>query len=101
MKETTIKISETKIITKRVGNITIIKETFFHSMVNDIFTFACLMFCFWFNCHFIGNNYFVNFLIFIGFCWGMFILKTKTNKDKYFYNVNEEKFEEIKQILKK
>ena len=101
MQETTTKTTETKVILNKNNHITIIKETFFQSMVNDIFTFTCIIFCFWFNYHFIGNNYFVNFLILLFIIFGVYFLRTKTDKDKYFYNVSKEQFEEIKQILKK
>lgn len=101
MKETITKTTETKVILNKNYYITILKDTFLLSTVKNLFTVVCLLFSFWFNYHFIGNSYFVNFLILVGFFCGMFILVDTTNKDKYFYNVSKGQFEEIKQILKK
>jgi hypothetical protein len=45
----------------------ILKENTLESLVQDTFTFASIVFSFWFNYRFIGNNHTLDILLFITF----------------------------------
>ena len=82
------------------------QETLLKSILSDIFTILALAFLFWFNYHFIGGSYIVNFLILLG----IVAYVSKANRlcilliggSKYYsiyHKVNPKKIEEIKKIL--
>lgn len=103
MKEQTIiNTRETTLIVKKnVYNVIINTETFFVSMLKDIFSIFMLLSALWFNYNFMGNSYIMIFIIvlmlFVYIAKLVFIF---LKSDRYFFNVSYDNIEKIKQQLK-
>ena len=103
MKEQTIINTReaTFIVKKNVYNVIINTETFFVSMLKDIFSIFMLLSALWFNYNFMGNSYIMIFIIALmlfGYSAKMFFILLKS--DRYFFNVSYDNIEKIKQQLK-
>ena len=103
MKEQTIikTIETTLIVKKNAYNVIINTETFFVSMLKDIFSVFMLLSALWFNYNFMGNSYIMIFIIvlmlFVYIAKLVFIF---LKSDRYFFNVSYDNIEKIKQQLK-
>lgn len=81
------------------------QETLLKSILSDTFSILALAFLFWFNYHFIGGSYIVNFLILLGiilYLSKVFEYKKYMIDHKHcsiYYRVSPKKIEEIKKIL--
>ena len=98
-KQTTIK--STLIVKKNVYNVIINTETFFVSMLKDIFSIFMLLSALWFNYNFMGNSYIMIFIIALmlfGYSAKLVFIFLKS--DRYFFNVSYDNIEKIKQQLK-
>lgn len=103
MKEQTIINTReaTFIVKKNVYNVIINTETFFVSMLKDIFSIFMLLSALWFNYNFMGNSYimiFIIVLILFGYSAKLVFIFLKS--DRYFFNVSYDNIEKIKQQLK-
>ena len=103
MKEQTIINTReaTLIVKKNAYNIIINTETFFVSMLKDIFSIFMLLSTLWFNYNFMGNSYIMIFIIalmFFVYIAKLFVILLKS--DRYFFNVSYDNIEKIKQQLK-
>jgi hypothetical protein len=103
MKEQTIiNTRETTLIVKKnVYNVIINTETFFVSMLKDIFSIFMLLSALWFNYNFLGNSYIMIFIIILmlfGYSAKLVFIFLKS--DRYFFNVSYDNIEKIKQQLK-
>ena len=103
MKEQTIINTReaTFIVKKNVYNVIINTETFFVSMLKDIFSIFMLLSALWFNYNFMGNSYIMIFIIALmlfGYSAKMFFILLKS--DRYFFNVSYDNIEKIKKQLK-
>ena len=103
MKEQTIINTReaTFIVKKNVYNVIINTETFFVSMLKDIFSIFMLLTALWFNYNFMGNSYimiFIIVLILFGYSAKLVFIFLKS--DRYFFNVSYDNIEKIKQQLK-
>ena len=103
MKEQTIINTReaTLIVKKNAYNIIINTETFFVSMLKDIFSIFMLLSALWFNYNFLGNSYimiFIIVLILFVYIAKLFVILLKS--DRYFFNVSYDNIEKIKQQLK-
>jgi hypothetical protein len=103
MKEQTIiNTRETTLIVKKnVYNVIINTETFFLSMLKDIFSIFMLLSALWFNYNFMGNSYIMIFIIILmlfGYSAKLVFIFLKS--DRYFFNVSYDNIEKIKQQLK-
>ena len=104
MKEKTIiNTAETTLIVKKnMYNVTINTETFFVSMLKDIFTIFMLLYALWFNYNCMGNSYIIIFIIvsmLFGYSAKLVFIFLKS--DRYFFNVSYDDIEKIKQQLKR
>ena len=103
MKEQTIINTReaTLIVKKNAYNVIINTETFFVSMLKDIFSIFMLLSALWFNYNFMGNSYIMIFIIvlmlFVYIAKLVFIF---LKSDRYFFNVSYDNIEKIKQQLK-
>ena len=96
-----ITIKSTLIEKKNVYNVIINTETFFVSMLKDIFSIFMLLSALWFNYNFMGNSYimiFIIVLILFGYSAKLVFIFLKS--DRYFFNVSYDNIEKIKQQLK-
>ena len=96
-----ITIKSTLIEKKNVYNIIINTETFFVSMLKDIFSIFMLLSALWFNYNFMGNSYIMIFIIALmlfGYSAKLVFIFLKS--DRYFFNVSYDNIEKIKQQLK-
>ena len=96
-----ITIKSTLIEKKNVYNIIINTETFFVSMLKDIFSIFMLLYALWFNYNFMGNSYIMIFIIALmlfGYSAKLVFIFLKS--DRYFFNVSYDNIEKIKQQLK-
>ena len=96
-----ITIKSTLIEKKNVYNVIINTETFFLSMLKDIFSIFMLLSALWFNYNFMGNSYimiFIIVLILFGYSAKLVFIFLKS--DRYFFNVSYDNIEKIKQQLK-
>jgi hypothetical protein len=103
MKEQTIiNTRETTLIVKKnVYNVIINTETFFVSMLKDIFSIFMLLSALWFNYNFMGNSYIMIFIIaLILFVYIAKLVFIFLKSDRYFFNVSYDNIEKIKQQLK-
>lgn len=103
MKEQTIiNTRETTLIVKNnIYNVIINTETFFVSMLKDIFSIFMLLFALWFNYNFLGNSYIMIFIIaLILFSYSAKLVFIFLKSDRYFFNVSYDNIEKIKQQLK-
>jgi len=103
MKEQTIiNTRETTLIVKKnVYNVIINTETFFLSMLKDIFSIFMLLSALWFNYNFMGNSYIMIFIIaLILFVYIAKLVFIFLKSDRYFFNVSYDNIEKIKQQLK-
>lgn len=103
MKEQTIINTReaTFIVKKNVYNVIINTETFFVSMLKDIFSIFMLLTALWFNYNFMGNSYIMIFIIALmlfGYSAKLVFIFLKS--DRYFFNVSYDNIEKIKQQLK-
>ena len=103
MKEQTIINTReaTFIVKKNVYNVIINTETFFVSMLKDIFSIFMLLSALWFNYNFMDNSYIMIFIIALmlfGYSAKMVFIFLKS--DRYFFNVSYDNIEKIKQQLK-
>ena len=103
MKEQTIINTReaTFIVKKNVYNVIINTETFFVSMLKDIFSIFMLLSALWFNYNFMGNSYIMIFIIALmlfGYSAKLVFIFLKS--DRYFFNVSYDNIEKIKQQLK-
>lgn len=64
-----------------------LKESFFQSVMSDIFSFGLLLFGFWFNYAYCGASKFVNIVILIFFFIG--VTSRFNTKTKRFYSAKE------------
>ena len=84
-----ITIKSTLIEKKNVYNIIINTETFFVSMLKDIFSIFMLLSALWFNYNFMGNSYIMIFIIALmlfGYSAKLVFIFLKS--DRYFFNVS-------------
>ena len=96
-----ITIKSTLIEKKNVYNVIINTETFFLSMLKDIFSIFMLLSALWFNYNFMGNSYIMIFIIALmlfGYSAKLVFIFLKS--DRYFFNVSYDNIEKIKQQLK-
>ena len=96
-----ITIKSTLIVKKNVYNVIINTETFFVSMLKDIFSIFMLLSALWFNYNFMGNSYIMIFIIALmlfGYSAKLVFIFLKS--DRYFFNVSYDNIEKIKQQLK-
>ena len=103
MKEQTIinTIETTLIVKKNVYNVIINTETFFVSMLKDIFSVFMVLSALWFNYNFMGNSYIMIFIIaLIIFGYSAKLVFIFLQSDRYFFNVSYDNIEKIKQQLK-
>lgn len=103
MKEKTIiNTAETTLIVKEnMYNVIINTETFFVSMLKDIFTIFMLLSALWFNYNCMGNSYIIIFIIvLILFGYIAKLVSIILKSDRYFFNVSYDDIEKIKQQLK-
>ena len=103
MKEQTIINTReaTFIVKKNVYNVIINTETFFVSMLKDIFSIFMLLSALWFNYNFMGNSYIMIFIIaLILFGYSAKLVFIFLKSDRYFFNVSYDNIEKIKQQLK-
>lgn len=103
MKEQTIiNATETTLIVKKnIYTVTINTETFFVSMLKDIFTIFMLLSALWFNYNFMGNSYIMIFIIvLILFGYSAKLVSIFLKSDRYFFNVSYDDIEKIKKQLK-
>ena len=94
-------IKSTLIEKKNVYNVIINTETFFVSMLKDIFSIFMLLSALWFNYNFMGNSYIMIFIIALmlfGYSAKLVFIFLKS--DRYFFNVSYDNIEKIKQQLK-
>ena len=103
MKEqTVIKSTKTTLIVEETKyNVIINTETFFVSMLKDIFSIFMLLSVLWFNYNFMGNSYIMIFIIVLmlfGYSAKLVFIFLKS--DRYFFNVSYDNIEKIKKILK-
>ena len=94
-------IKSTLIEKKNVYNVIINTETFFLSMLKDIFSIFMLLSALWFNYNFMGNSYIMIFIIALmlfGYSAKLVFIFLKS--DRYFFNVSYDNIEKIKQQLK-
>lgn len=100
MKKQTI-IKSTLIVKKNVYNVIINTETFFVSMLKDIFSIFMLLSALWFNYNFLGNSCLMIFIIaLILFVYSAKLVVILLKSDRYFFNVSYDNIEKIKQQLK-
>ncbi len=101
-KQTIINTAETTLIVKKnIYTVTINTETFFVSMLKDIFTIFMLLSALWFNYNCMGNSYIVIFIIvLILFGYSAKLVSILLKSDRYFFNVSYDDIEKIKQQLK-
>jgi hypothetical protein len=75
------------------------KKSFIRRFLNNLNTFGCLGFSFYFNYKFIGGNDFFDSIIFI-----FFIISASgiimTEGKKHFFEVSDKKIKKIEDILK-
>ena len=96
-----ITIKSTLIEKKNVYNVIINTETFFLSMLKDIFSIFMLLSALWFNYNFMGNSYIMIFIIaLILFGYSAKLVFIFLKSDRYFFNVSYDNIEKIKQQLK-
>ena len=96
-----ITIKSTLIEKKNVYNVIINTETFFFSMLKDIFSIFMLLSALWFNYNFMGNSYIMIFIIaLILFGYSAKLVFIFLKSDRYFFNVSYDNIEKIKQQLK-
>ena len=103
MKEQTIinTIETTLIVKKNVYNVIINTETFFVSMLKDIFSIFMLLSALWFNYNFMGNSYIMIFIVALMlFVYSAKLVVILLKSDRYFFNVSYDNIEKIKQQLK-
>ena len=103
MKEQTIINTReaTFIVKKNVYNVIINTETFFVSMLKDIFSIFMLLSALWFNYNFMDNSYIMIFIIaLILFGYSAKLVFIFLKSDRYFFNVSYDNIEKIKQQLK-
>ena len=103
MKEQTIINTReaTLIVKKNVYNVIINTETFFVSMLKDIFSIFMLLSALWFNYNFMDNSYIMIFIIaLILFVYSAKMVFILLKSDRYFFNVSYDNIEKIKQQLK-
>lgn len=103
MKEQTIiNATETTLIVKKnIYTVTINTETFFVSMLKDIFSIFMLLSALWFNYNCMGNSYIVIFIIaLILFGYSAKLVSICLKSDRYFFNVSYDDIEKIKKQLK-
>ena len=103
MKEQTIINTReaTFIVKKNVYNVIINTETFFVSMLKDIFSIFMLLSALWFNYNFMDNSYIMIFIIaLILFVYSAKMVFILLKSDRYFFNVSYDNIEKIKQQLK-
>ena len=103
MKEQTIINTReaTFIVKKNVYNVIINTETFFVSMLKDIFSIFMLLSALWFNYNFMGNSYIMIFIIALMlFGYSAKLVFIFLRSDRYFFNVSYDNIEKIKQQLK-
>ena len=103
MKEQTIINTReaTFIVKKNVYNVIINTETFFVSMLKDIFSIFMLLSALWFNYNFMGNSYIMIFIIALMlFGYNAKLVFIFLKSDRYFFNVSYDNIEKIKQQLK-
>ena len=94
-------IKSTLIEKKNVYNVIINTETFFLSMLKDIFSIFMLLSALWFNYNFMGNSYIMIFIIaLILFGYSAKLVFIFLKSDRYFFNVSYDNIEKIKQQLK-
>ena len=103
MKEqTVIKSTKTTLIVEETKyNVIINTETFFVSILKDIFSIFILLSALWFNYNFLGNSYIMIFIIVLmlfGYSAKLVFIFLKS--DRYFFNVSYDNIEKIKQQLK-
>jgi hypothetical protein len=75
------------------------KKSFIRSFLNNLNTFGCLGFSFYFNYKFIGGNDFFDLIIFIFFII-LVSSRIMTEHKKHFFEVSDEKIKKIEDILK-
>lgn len=80
--------------------ITIKKESVFESIFKDTFSFAILGALFYFNYHFIGGSYFVNFLI-LALIVIYLVNFAQSGRLRKFNKVSDQKMKRIINILEK
>jgi hypothetical protein len=103
MKEQTIINTKktTLIVKENIYNVIINTETFFASMLKDIFSIFMLLFALWFNYNCMGNSYIIIFIIvLILFGYSAKLVFIFVKSDRYFFNVSYDNIEKIKKQLK-
>lgn len=86
---------DVKTMSKKTKLIQILaRENIITSIIRDTYSFVILGFFFWFNYHFIGGSYVVNFLVLL--CCYVYILKFGK---KTSYKISDQKFKQIQLIL--
>lgn len=91
----------TLIVKKNIYNVIINTETFFVSMLKDIFTIFMLLSALWFNYNCMGNSYIIIFIIvLILFGYSARLVFIFLKSDRYFFNVSYDDIEKIKKQLK-
>ena len=94
-KKTTLIVEETKY------NVIINAETFFLSILKDIFSIFIFLPALWFNYNCMGNSYIMIFIIVLMlFGYGAKLVFIFLNSDRYFFNVSYDDIQKIKKILK-
>jgi hypothetical protein len=75
------------------------KESLVRSIMKDLSSLSILGGLFYFNYHYIGNSYFVNFLILCVIIIRIISLSTKGSNDFSFYEVDNSKMNKILEII--
>ena len=103
MKEQTlIKSTKTTLIVEETKyNVIINTETFFVSILKDIFSIFMLLFALWLNYNFMNNSYIMIYIIAFIIFYIAKLVFIFLKSDRYFFNVSYDDIEKIKKILKK
>ena len=102
MKEPTV-IKSTKttlIVEETIYNVIINTETFFVSILKDIFSIFMLLFALWLNYNFMNNSYIMIYIIAFIIFYIAKLVFIFLKSDRYFFNVSYDDIEKIKKILK-